>query len=454
MRFLLELYLAKFLAFAVDKIDKKRGTSFAGRQILKLDKNFVSKFKNIDGDKVILVTGTNGKSSTTNLLHHIFKSSGEKVISNLAGANLRSGIATCFIKNSNLKGEINDGYIILEVDERTLKYILDWIPAKHLVVTNIMTDQVARNGYPEFIYNMLSDHITRDLTLYLNNDEPRSKAFEDLADEVVYYGCEKMESAFVRDGENDITLPCPKCHSKIDFDYNNVSNIGNFRCTRCEHKSGESADYTVRDIDFAGRSAEILGRRFTMPYTAPFMVYNYAAAVAVAKNVGLDTGRIIESFESFKNIEGRIESVNWQGKNIRYMRTKQENPETCQSALDAIAKDHGKKVVVIGLCTIDDWVPYYSNTFYSYDCNFKPLMTDEVEKFIVFDKTVCYDVANRLIYDGCPKEKIVIVPSSDPKEILAAIGECESGNAYLITLLKIFHEIKEVATFGREEDEE
>lgn len=357
MRFLLELYIAKFLAFIVDKLDKRRGTSFAGRQILKLDKEFVSKFKGIDGDKVILVTGTNGKSSTTNLLHHVFKSCGEKVISNLAGANLRSGIATCFIKNSNMKGEINEGYIILEVDERTLKYILDWIPAKHLVVTNIMTDQVARNGYPEFIYNMLADHIHGGLTLYLNSDEPRSKSFEDLAGEKVYYGCEKMSSAFTRDGEMDITLPCPKCHSKIEFDYHNVSNIGNFRCTRCDHSSGE-ADYRVTDIDFSHRSASILGRRFAMPYTAPFMVYNYAAAVAVADRMGLDKTKIIDSFDSFKNIEGRIESVKYMGKNIRYMRTKQENPETCQSALDAIAKDKGKKVVVIGLCTIDDWVPF------------------------------------------------------------------------------------------------
>ena len=441
MRFLLELYIAKFLAFIVDKLDKKRGTSFAGRQILKLDKDFVSKFKGIDGDKVILVTGTNGKSSTTNLLHHVFKSCGEKVISNLAGANLRSGIATCFIKNSNLKGEINEGYIILEVDERTLKYILDWIPAKHLVVTNIMTDQVARNGYPEFIYNMLADHINDGLTLYLNNDEPRSKAFEDLGGRVVYYGCDKMSSAFTRDGDMDITLPCPKCHSKIVFDYHNVSNMGRFHCTRCDHSSGD-AQYTVTDIDFHHRSATILEHRFSMPYTAPFMIYNYAAAVAVADSLGLDKGKIIDSFDSFKNIEGRIESISYNGKNIWYMRTKQENPETCQSALDAIAKDKGRKIVVIGLCTIDDWVPYYSNTFYSYDCNFKPLMTDEVEKFICFDKTVCYDVANRLIYDGCPREKITVIPNSDPGEILAAIGGCESDSAYLITLLKIFHDIK------------
>ena len=452
MLFVIELFFAKIIAKLVDLIDSKRGTSFIGRNILKIDKNFVSKFKGIDRDKVVLITGTNGKSSTTNLLHHIFKDAGEKVIANLAGANLRSGIATCFVKNSYFSGKIKDGYIILEVDERTLKYILDWVPAGHLVITNIQTDQVARNGYPEYIYNMLSDHIPRDITLYLNSDEPRSKSFEDLVDNVVYFGCERMPSAFTREDDFDVTMPCPKCHSRIEFEYMNVSNLGKFHCTGCDFCSEKTPEYEVVSIDFRGMSAGISGELFHMPYKAPFMVYNYAAGVAVAKSsMGLDIDRIISAFDNFKNIEGRIEAVDFAGKTLRYMRTKQENPDTLQSALDAIAADRGKKVVAMGLCTIDDWVPFYSNTFYSYDCDFSALMEADVEKFICFDPVTCHDIANRLVFAGCPPEKIEIIPTVEPEKLLERIAKAESENVYLITLLKIFHEIKTAAELENRE---
>ena len=451
MLFVIELFFAKIIAKLVDLIDSKRGTSFIGRNILKIDKNFVSKFKGIDKDKVVLITGTNGKSSTTNLLTHIFEDAGEKVIANLAGANLRSGIATCFVKNSRFSGKMKDGYIILEVDERTLKYILDWVPAGHLVVTNIQTDQVARNGYPEYIYNMLADHIPRDITLYLNSDEPRSKSFEDLADRVIYYGVERMPTAFSREDEFDVTQPCPKCHSKIKFDYMNVSNLGKFHCSACDFCSETTPDYQVTGVDFRGMSASIDDQLFHMPYKAPFMVYNYAAGVAVAKNMGLDMEKIICAFDNFKNIEGRIETVDFAGKTLRYMRTKQENPDTLQSALDAIAADRGKKVVAMGLCTIDDWVPFYSNTFYSYDCDFSGLVEADVEKFICFDPVTCHDIANRLIFAGCPEEKIEIISTVDPEKLLSRIAEFDSENVYLITLLKIFHEIKEAAELANRE---
>lgn len=451
MRFVIELFFAKIIARIVDIIDSRRGTSFAGRQILKLDKNFVSKFKGIDRNKVILVTGTNGKSSTTNLLHHIFKGCGEKVISNLAGANLRSGIATCFIKNSHFSGRINDGYIILEVDERSLKYILDWVPTGHLVVSNIQTDQVARNGYPEYIYNMLSEHITDDITLYLNNDEPRSKSFEKLVKNTIYYSADRMSGSVVRDGELDVTLPCPVCRSKIEFDYFNISNVGPFHCADCGYSSEDEADFTVTNVDFENMTAEILGKSFKMPYTAHFMVYNYAAAVAVAKSLGLDDDKIIDSFNSFVNIEGRIDSTVYKDINIQYVRTKQENPDTLQAALDFIAEDESPKVVAFGLCTIDDWIPYYSNTFYSYDCDFDGVVNSEVEKFICFDSATCYDIANRLLYAGCPREKIEIIPTADPERILEALGKCQSKNAYLITLLKIFHEIQSTAALANRE---
>ena len=91
--FYLEILLGKFLLFLCHLIDKNRGTNIVGEMMMKLDKRFISKFK-VDPSRVVVITGTNGKSTATNLLSHIFKKSGRVVVSNLEGANLIGGIAT------------------------------------------------------------------------------------------------------------------------------------------------------------------------------------------------------------------------------------------------------------------------------------------------------------------------------------------------------------------------
>ena len=97
LRFLLALWLGKLICILVNIIDKERGTNIAGIYACKIQKDFISHFKGIDYDKVFFITGTNGKSTTNNMVVHTLKSSGKKVTSNLEGANLLTGVATTLI---------------------------------------------------------------------------------------------------------------------------------------------------------------------------------------------------------------------------------------------------------------------------------------------------------------------------------------------------------------------
>jgi UDP-N-acetylmuramyl tripeptide synthase len=103
--FYVEILIGKIINFVIRLIDKKRGTNLTGKIILKLDKDFIKKFKKLDYSKIIVVTGTNGKSTTTNLLNHLFKKDNKVVVSNLEGANLITGITTILIKNCTLTGK-------------------------------------------------------------------------------------------------------------------------------------------------------------------------------------------------------------------------------------------------------------------------------------------------------------------------------------------------------------
>ena len=93
---IISILSAKFTLFLTKTI-LKGGTTFPGRVALKIDKNILSKVSK--GYKVILVTGTNGKTTTTSMIYNIIKESGHPVITNNTGANLFPGIVTTFVDN-------------------------------------------------------------------------------------------------------------------------------------------------------------------------------------------------------------------------------------------------------------------------------------------------------------------------------------------------------------------
>jgi len=106
MNFYIALWISKITNIIINIIDKKRGTNLPGKIACKLCKDFISHFKNIDIDKTIFVTGTNGKTATTNMIAHTFKTAGKEVATNEEGANMMTGVATTIIKNSGLTRKI------------------------------------------------------------------------------------------------------------------------------------------------------------------------------------------------------------------------------------------------------------------------------------------------------------------------------------------------------------
>lgn len=449
MKFYLALWFAKLLGFAINLVSKDRGTNLPGEKALAIDPGFVKHFKNIDYSKVIFITGTNGKSSTTNLITHILKENGKKIISNLEGANLLSGIATILAKESTLSGKLKADYFVFETDERYLPLIYAQLPAANMLITNLQKDQVQRNGDPDFIHRKLKQVINPNMTLVLNNEEPRSRYFEEIAQRSLYYGVQRHEESFTK-GKDYPTLACPKCHHDMSFDYYNVDSIGAFHCDTCGYASKTTPEYEVSDIDFKNKTFKLKNAEFHMPYDLPFMFYNYAGALAVcAELCGISPGAAVASFNNFKNIGGRFEVLQYKNKTIKYLRIKQENPDTLQSALNIMASDFDEKMVALGLYVVNDFVPHYINTFYAFDCDFKPLIDSKVERYLCFSEHVSYDTANRLIYDEVNKEDITIMDSDDIKEIFAEIDQAKTDNIYLITWISTFEKMKKFIEGGQ-----
>lgn len=443
MRFFPALWLGKLLNVAINIIDKNRGSNFSGQWAMKVDPQMVKHFKGIDTSKVLFITGTNGKSTTNNLVNHILRKNGKTVVSNLEGANLIYGVATSLIKASNIFGKVDADLFVFEIDERFLPLIYDQLPAKNLLITNLQKDQVQRNGDPDFIYRRIKKVAgDSELRLFLNNEEPRSKSFESDAKEVVTFGVGKHGESFGKNGSY-VTMACPKCHRKITFEYYNNDGIGPFICKNCGLDGTGKADYSVENTDFAGRQFTVRGIVFHMPYDTPYMLYNYSAAVAVAeKFAGIEPKDAAKAFNTFKNVGGRFEVLHYKDKTIKYMRIKQENPETLQTSINVMAADTERKMVCLGLCPLVDLIPHYANSFYAYDCDFGRLVKSDVEKYFCFSDHVCYDTANRLIYEGVDPAMIEIADTEDVETIFRQIENAETDNIYLITWLHTYEHME------------
>ena len=130
-----------------------RGSSIPGLITLKL-------FPGILGDiempkLVIAVTGSNGKTSTVEMIHKVLLDGGLTVACNSEGSNQTEGVATCILANCTLSGKVKTDVVLLESDEQYAQHTFKYFQPDYFFITNLYRDQLTRNGHPEWIANVI-----------------------------------------------------------------------------------------------------------------------------------------------------------------------------------------------------------------------------------------------------------------------------------------------------------
>ena len=355
---------------------------------------------------------------------------------------MMGGVATTLIKNSTLSGVFSKEYLVLEIDERSLPGIRKLLPGKNLGLTNLQKDQVQRNGDPDFVLRKIRSAISPDMTLYLNNEEPRSRSLENCVNAAVTFGVSRNIRSYTSNDFYNVTLPCLKCGHPIQYDYYNLASIGAFRCTKCDYKAQDNADVTVTEVDYEKNTFVCNGITWHVPYNNPFYIYNFAMCIAICKRIGLNDAEIQNGFANFKNPAAHNDTIYYKDKEIHYLRGKQENPEALQSQLDMIAADKREKAVYVGMYQITDFYPHYGGSFYLFDCDFTPVVESNVEHYVAFSTTIANDIASRLILAGADEQQVTVFDTNDVPTIFSTLDSIDAKVIYILTNTKHAPEIK------------
>ena len=424
MRKFLAIVLCKLGRFAGKLVGK--GSSLPGKLALKVCPDILSRVR-LPG-RIIAVTGSNGKTSTVEMIAAILRAEGQRVIYNEEGSNQIEGVATLILTSATLGGSVRADVLLLESDERYARHTFRWFHPTELVVTNLYRDQLTRNGHPEWVYDAILPAIHPETELILNADDPLSSCFARGHEKVRWFGLDRCAgdldapSGVYRDGAY-----CPVCHAAMEYDYVHYNHIGAYRCTKCGHRK-PATDYTVTAADLEKGVLTIDGTvTVELAFRSIYNVYNILAAYAVCRRAGAaaETAAGVLSRYLLKN--GRMQTFRLGARHGTLLTSKHENSiayDTNLRYIDASGEDCAVLVIVDAVSR-----KYFtSETSWLWDIDFGQLEAPHVKE-IVLSGRYCNDLAERFSYTELKNWRV-------QPDIAAAAAELrEAGNEalYVVT---------------------
>ena len=426
MKLSIFICLSKLITW-VCKVFKRNGSVFPGYfiyVILKQEK-LLEKVKY--PDKVIAVTGSSGKGSTTQVLYNILTKNGYNVCFNSSGSNGVLAATTLILNNCNIKGELKADVLLLECDERHLKLIFGKNRMTHLAITNVTRDQPARNGHPDVVFNDILNAVDDNVTLIINSDDPMlNKLKYERKNEVITYGIEKNNDSYIMSNINCLDHSyCPICHKKLNYEYYHYGHIGNYKCPNCDFERGKVM-YDATDIDYGKNVIKINGKDIYLNKGVLYAVYSTICAYSIARSVGLSDEQIRNTMNENKFESKRGKIISLDGRNITMLESKNENNLSYYQSMKFIKNQKGKKTVILGFDNVSRRYKY-NDLSWLWDVDFELLNDKNIDKIFIIGR-FRYDVLTRLEFANINKDKLVLV--DDLSEVIKKVKKESLGDIY------------------------
>ena len=400
--------LRTFLAVAAAKatlkachLAGKSGSSLPGRAALKVDPHIIASLTAGIRRGIIVTCGTNGKTTTNNLLCSMLEAQGFRVVSNRLGANMLEGVAAAFATAARPLGYLDADYACLEVDEASAARVLQDLQPDYMVLTGLFRDQLDRYGEIDLTMKALEKAIREapSMTLVINGDDPLTAYLaKKSARRVVSFGVSEKVTDNV-DVVREARF-CENCGAPLQYDFYHFSQLGLYRCPSCGFHRPEinydaSGVNLTPHLSFDVKESPAFPVRISAPMTGFYNVYNILAVYGVLRELDLPTESINEVLRNYKPQFGRGELF-YLGRNReqKVLLNLAKNPTGFGQNIAAMLQDRSPKDLIIA---INDNAQDGRDISWLWDVDFERL-ADETVRSITVSGLRALDMQLRLKY--------------------------------------------------------
>lgn len=413
MSYSLAVTTAKFASFIIQTFRLGSGATWPGEIALLLHRSILSDFFR-EAESVVLIAGTNGKTTTSKMLDTILIADHKKSVRNSSGANLDNGIISTFIRHTTKRGALKKATFIFEVDEATLPHILRQGTPRAIILMNLFRDQLDRYGEVDMIIEKWSEAFLtygnkknatehrkkepvlnslpykQSPTFIINADDPHlafiGQQLEERGVSVYYFGLNNPE-LFLRSMQHATdSIFCPKCGNRLTFGGVYFSHLGKYACGQC--------GFTHPQISLSAKDVH-------SPLEGVYNIYNTLAAQLTARFFGISNEQSSTYIQHFRPAFGRMETVLFQGKKAQILLSK--NPTGFNESIRTMLVSKKKGPL---LCILNDRIPDGRDISWIYDVDFEPLW--ELDTYIIIAGDRAYDLAVRLKYAGIDEKNMKV----------------------------------------------
>jgi UDP-N-acetylmuramyl tripeptide synthase len=421
------------LARAVGVLSRRRGggaTSAPGKVLLRLEPDAIGMLAGRLSRGCVLVSATNGKTTTAALAASILERAGISLVHNQAGANMAGGIASTLLAASSSRGVIDGELGLFEVDELWLDRLALQLHPKVIVLGNLFRDQLDRYGELDTIADRwaaaVRDGPAERASLVCNADDP---LIADLGRDragVLYYGVDDDSLELEGMAHAADAKHCRRCGAPYTFDAIYLGHMGHYHCAACGQRR-PSPTVLARSVVLEGvRAARFQlstpqgSAQVKLELPGLYNVYNALAAAALAVALEIPLADIVAGLQSTKAAFGRAESVTVAGRPARILLIK--NPAGANEVLRTLALEPGQHDL---LGVLNDNTADGHDVSWIWDADFE-LLAGRV-RLATCSGTRAPELALRLKYAGVEPERIRVVDDLKQALARAAVDGLDEG---------------------------